>query len=245
MRISVELVPRSEASLHKELTQIREHLPGVDTINIPDVLRFDLRSWQGCACAGQYGYATVPHIRAIDIDPKAPLPFAEHFAAHGIDEVLVVAGDPPADMSRKVYPTSSIDLIRKIRRELPHLSVYAALDPYRAGFTRERDYALQKLDAGAQGLFTQPFFDLRLMEIYAEILADVDMFWGVTTVTNERSQQYWQTRNRAIFPADFTPTLAWNRRFAKEALAFVRGRGSSLYFMPIRTPVLEYLEGIV
>ncbi|MDZ7705237.1 MAG: hypothetical protein U5L04_12230 [Trueperaceae bacterium] len=83
------------------------------------------------------------------------------------------------------------------------------------------------------------------MEIYAEILADVEMFWGVTTVTNERSQQYWQTRNRAIFPADFTPTLAWNRNFAKEALAFVREGGSSLYFMPIRTPVLDYLEGIV
>ena len=46
--ISIELVPRSVESLEQELARVREHFPGVGTVNIPDLLRFEMRSWQGC-----------------------------------------------------------------------------------------------------------------------------------------------------------------------------------------------------
>ena len=173
------------------------------------------------------------------------LAMARTLKAHGIDEVLVVSGDAPADLSRPVHPTTPLQLIRKLRRELPHVKVYAALDPYRQSFARERDYALQKLEAGAAGLFTQPFFDLRLLEVYADLLPEVEIFWGATTVTNARTLAYWQTRNRAVFPAHFRPTLAWSRAFAREALEFARARGANLYFMPIRSGVAEYLGGLL
>lgn len=245
MRISIELVPRSPEALERELAALATVLPGVDTVNIPDLARFPLRSWQACAQAKTRVPHAIPHLRAIDVDLARPLAFGPTLASHGIDEVLVVSGDTPADLSRRVYPTSPIDLIRKLRRELPGVKVYAALDPYRQSFALERDYALRKLEAGAAGFFTQPFFDLRLLDIYAELLPDTEIFWGATTVTSARTLAYWQTRNRAVFPADFEPTLAWSRAFAQTLLEFARARDANLYFMPIRTNVVEYLSGLL
>jgi methylenetetrahydrofolate reductase (NADPH) len=244
MRISVELVPRNEADLRTQLEQLRQ-FPAVDTVNIPDISRFSLRSWQCCGPAREHVANAIPHLRAIDVDPERRLQVASDLACHGVQEVLVVAGDAPADMSKAVYPTTSLELIRRLRAELPELTVHAAYDPYRQGFQAERTYARQKLEAGATGLFTQPFFDVRLMEVVGEMLAGVDVFWGVTTVTSRRSQQYWQSRNHAIFPADFEPTLEWNRKLARDALAFVRMHGGSIYFMPIRAGIAEYLSGIL
>lgn len=245
-RVSIELVPRDLESLGAELQTVRDCLPGVDTVNVPDLLRFKLRSWHGCAAARAHLPNTIPHIRAIDIDPRKPLPMADELLRGGIREVLIVAGDAPSDLRHRVYETTSLEIIRKFARELPELRVYAGLDPYRQGFTRERDYAQAKLEAGAVGFFTQPFFDLRLMDLYAELLpAEAEVFWGVTSVTTARTQGYWQTRNRAIFPRGFAPTLDWNRQLARQALDFARERGQHIYFMPLRASVRDYLEGIV
>jgi len=244
LRISVELVPRSQESLAGELAQIKAQLPSVDTINLPDLSSFPLRSWQGCTQARPL-FNAIPHLRAVDIDLAKPLPMAAFLAEHGISEVLVVGGDTAPSMSRPVYPTTSLELIKKVRLEHPELTVYAALDPYRQSFRAERDYALRKLEAGAAGLFTQPFFDLRLLELYAELLPSTQVFWGATSVLSERTKQYWLTRNHAILPTDFAPTLAWNRRLAQRVLAFAKAHGGNVYFMPIKVDVVRYLQGIV
>ena len=243
-RISIELVPRSRSGLLAELEEVRS-LGGVQTVNIPDLLRYSLRSWQGCALAKAVVPQAIPHIRAIDINPKVPLPMAAALDAAGITEVLVIEGDAPADMGHQTYDVTSLEIIRKFRRELPHVTVWAGLDPYRQNFARERDYAEAKLEAGAVGLFTQPFFDLRLMELWAELLVGAEVFWGATTVTSEKSLSYWQTRNKAVFPRSFEPTLEWNRQFAAELLAFARRTGSHAYFMPVRASVAEYLGGVL
>ena len=245
MRISVELVPRSAQALAEELDVLRGAFPEVATVNIPDLLRFPLRSWDACAQARTCLPHAIAHIRAIDVDLSRPLPMAGTLTRHGIGEVLVVTGDMPADLSRRVYASTPLQVIRKFREELPGVRVYAALDPYRQSFAQERDYALRKLEAGAVGLFTQPFFDLRLLEVYADLLPGVEVFWGVTTVTGQRALGYWQTRNRAVFPQDFEPTLRHSRKLAREALELARERQANLYFMPIRVGVREYLEGIL
>jgi methylenetetrahydrofolate reductase (NADPH) len=169
----------------------------------------------------------------------------EDFTLSGIDTVLVIAGDQPQDMSRRVYRTSSIDLIRALKAAMPSLKVYAGIDPYRTGIKAELDYVRRKIDAGADGFFTQPFFDLRLMEIYRDLLSGLDVFWGISPVMSERSKDYWDNLNNAIFPPHFEPTLEWNRQLAKQALAFARETGSNIYFMPIRINLVEYLDGIL
>lgn len=243
-RISVELVPRSRSGLLAELEQVRG-LSSVETVNIPDLLRFSMRSWQGCALAKSTVGRAVPHIRAIDIDPRKPLPMAGALEEHGITEVLVIEGDPPADMGHQTYDVTSLEIIRKFRRELPHVTVWAGLDPYRQNFARERDYTEAKLEAGAVGVFTQPFFDRRLLELWAELLPPCEVFWGATSITSEKSQSYWQNRNKAVFPRGFEPTLEWNRRFARELLDFARQSGGHAYFMPVRVSVEDYLVGVL
>ncbi len=245
-RVSIELVPRDAAALEGELQLVQERFSAVSLINIPDLPRFDLRSWEGCVLAKKRFSHAVPHIRAVDFDLTKPLPMVELLREAGIDEVLVVQGDPHPDPDYPRYEASnSVEIIAKFKREMPGVRVYAAIDPYRYGFREEYEYCQRKLDAGADGFFTQPFFDLRLMEIYAEILTDCQIFWGVSPVTTERSRSYWEKRNRVLFPKGFEPTLAWNREFAARALRFARDSGTHIYFMPIRTDINDYLDGIL
>ena len=243
--ISIELVPRSEASLRKELQLVREHFPAVERINIPDILRFEMRSWQGCQIASERFPKTIPHLRAIDFDPNTPLPIGADICREEIEAVLVITGDLPQDMSHKCYRTNCLEMIRRLKRELPQVRVYAGMDPYRNGIKEEIDYIRAKQDAGAEAFFTQPFFDLRLMEIYQGFLQDCTVYWGVSPVLTENSQNYWENKNNAIFPPDFQPTLDWNRDFARQALQFARTHGGNVYFMPIRTDIAAYLDGIL
>jgi len=67
---------------------------------------------------------------------------------------------------------------------------------------------------------------------------------GVTSYTSEKSLNYWETKNNVVFPADFQPNLAWNLAFAQQALAFTKQTQTNIYFMPIRTDINKYLQGI-
>lgn len=242
-RISVELVPRSEAALCEELELIQENFDCIDVINIPELLRYDLHSWEAAKTAKKYCKNVMPHIRAIDIDLEQPLPMAGFLRENGIREVLVVTGDPPQDMTRKIYPTVSTDVIRKFHEELPDVKVYAGIDQYRGSMRQEEYNIRRKIQAGAAGFFTQPFFDLRYLQIYAELLDGKEVYWGVSPVTSERSVNYWETKNSVVFPKGFRPTLDWNIAFAREAMAFVKEMGANIYLMPIKANLLPYLKG--
>lgn len=244
MKISVELIPRNIEHLNGELQLIQSHFPVINTINIPDLLRFDTRSWEGAVLAKPLYENCIPHIRAIDFNLKKELNLLQFLNINSINQVLVVTGDLPQDMNRNVYPTTSIDFIRRVKQESPHIKVYSALDPYRNNFKMEYEYMQRKLDAGADGFFTQPFFDMRLMEVYCELLDKAEVFWGVSPVTSQKSRNYWETKNHAIFPKDFEPTLKWNIDFAQKVLAFSKVTNTNIYFMPIRVDLQAYLEGI-
>lgn len=245
MRISVELVPRSSSSLISELELIKREFPVVDTINIPDLTKFEMRSWDGCTYAKGFFADNIPHIRAIDINLEEPLYMADVLKANNIKEVLIVNGDPSQDISRTIYPSTTNNVIKKIKRELPHMKVYAAIDQYRTSFRQEIDYAKSKIDAGAEGFFFQPFFDLRMVEMYAELIDDAQLFYGISPVTAPQSMNYWITKNNVVFPRHFEPTLEWNVDFAKQALEFAKKNGNNLYFMPIRIDLKTYLHSVL
>ncbi len=59
----------------------------------------------------------IPHIRAIDIAPDAPLPCAQQ---SGVNEILVVEGDPPADPLRPtIRMTASVSFsVTSVRRRI-------------------------------------------------------------------------------------------------------------------------------
>ena len=244
MKIAVELVPRTSDAVREDLKIVEESCPRLDIVNVPDLLRYETRSWEACATVQSPFLRTIPHIRAIDLDLNQPLPMADYLRKHQIKEVLVVGGDIPQEMGHRIYPTTSTDIIRKFKQEMPEVKVYAAIDQYRMSIREEAMYIQRKLYAGADGFFTQPFFDVRFMEMYAELLKGHDVYWGVAPVMSERSVFYWEVKNNVVFPSKFEPTIEWNAQFAREALEIVDKLGSNIYFMPIRMNLARYFSAI-
>lgn len=243
-RVSVELVPRDEESLRAELSLLQQYQDKIDVINIPDLLRFETRSWQGAAMAREYFPQAMPHIRAMDINLNEELPMKDYLRAQGICEVLVIEGDPPQRMTHAVYPTESTDVIRKFREEMPEVTVYAGIDQYRSSMREELYRIHRKVQAGAAGFFTQPFYDLRFLEMYADMLDGMDVYWGVSPVMSAASQSYWERKNNVVFPRSFEPDLAWSVAFSREVMELAGRMDASLYLMPIRTNLQEYLAGV-
>ena len=212
-----------------------------------------MRSWEAAGLmpqiAGAVRLQPIPHLRAADFDPDEPFPHITYFREKGITMALVIAGDPvpsrAGDEKPEAVKRSTINFIRKLKAEMPELSIYAAFDPYRSNIRYELDYLAEKDAAGVSGYFSQPFFDLRLLEIYAEYLEGKRCYWGTTPVLSEKSRAYWESRNRAIFPRNFRPDLYWNIHFGREMIDFCKKNAFHIYLMPIKCDIQRYLEGIL
>jgi methylenetetrahydrofolate reductase (NADPH) len=244
-RVSLEIVPRDEKSFAEDLDLAKKRFPCVDTLNIPDILKFDVRIPEACSVAAGYFTNVIPHIRAVSVGRSEPLPFKDQFNALGISEVLVVLGDNPEIVSKSADPCTSVELISRIKKEMPEMRVYAAIDQWRQTLPEEIAYAKEKMDAGADGFFTQPFFDMDSIERYHNELSGIDVFWGLAPVVRESSRKYWETKNKVRFPADFTCTMEWNRDFARRVMGRTDNERFHVYFCPITVDFVEYLTGIV
>ncbi len=245
MRISVEFIPHSETDLVRDAATVCSVMPQANAFNIPDLIRFPLRKWHACKFTREMMSDSIPHIRAIDIAPDGESPLVEAIQAAQLTEVLIIRGDPPRDMSHKTYPNSSEEITRRIKRRCPELRVYGGFDPYRHGFRDELAGVRRKVDAGADGFFTQPLFDLHLLEMWSELLRGYEIFWGIAPVVGGRSRAYREITNRVIFPRDFSPTLGWNRSFAGRAVEAIRKLDGNAYFMPVKVDLSAHLSELL
>src|ERR1700677_2304882 len=98
MRISLELVPRNKESILDEVEKISKNLKKVNAINIPDLLRFDFKSWVACEYVKPFFENAIPHIRAVDINLNEPLPMAAFLIDHHFKEIVLISGDIPQDI---------------------------------------------------------------------------------------------------------------------------------------------------
>jgi len=246
MEVSLEIVPRDITTLREDAAKSLSY-PGINCINIPDLPRFSIRSWDACATAKtilESATPLIPHLRARDFSLSEPFPLADFFRKNGISRALVIAGDPLPGESDIEGKSITIGLIKKIKAEMPELEIYAGFDPYRTNIRYELDYLAAKEEAGATGFMSQPFFDLRLLELYAEYLEGKTVYWGTAPVLGKSSKHYWESRNRAIFPRSFMPDLIWNITFARQALDYCKHNNFNLYLMPMKTDINTYLSGI-
>lgn len=243
MRVSLELVPNHIEKLIEE-SLIAKKYQIIDTINIPDLLRFETRSWEGSIQILPYYQQVIPHIRAIDFNPEKPLPFIQSLQENHIEEILIVNGDPPLQPTVPVFDTNSIELARRIKAALPHIKIYGAIDSYRSSIKEEWIYIQKKMEAGFDGFFTQPFFDIRFLEVYNDLLDGIEVFFGVAPVLSENSAEYWHTKNNVIFPRHFQPTHAWNSSYATRVLEYCDVHNRNIYLMPIKTNLENYLHSI-
>lgn len=244
-RISIELVPRSGKDFIDELELVKNKLKKIDTINIPDILKFDMRIPEACEAASPYFKNVIPHVRAVSVHKDEPFPYIDLFKRNNITELLVILGDNPEIVQKSEHPCTSVELIKKIKLEAPHLKVYAGLDQWRAPFEEEYEYIQEKMSAGCDGFFTQPFFDLKQLNFYASKMEGVEIFWGLAPVIRESARNYWQRENGVVFPENFECTLEWNRTFAREVLKLAEEKDFHIYFCPITVDIMDYLKGLV
>ena len=249
MRIAIELVPRNKAVFLEELLYIKVHYGQVEMINIPELARFELHSWQAASLAVPHFPSIVPHLLACDLPLQSQPPWQEFLRQGQVQEVLLIAGDGPANPTpnRKFYNTTTLEALSKIKQTLPDLKIYAGIDQYRHQDPAiEFAYAQEKLDAGTIGFFTQPFFDLKNLHTFLEkIPCSLDnLFVGISPVITKNSQKYWEEKNKVVFPADFEPTIAWNKKLARAIQKLASDLNFNLYFMPIAIDLKKYLEGL-
>lgn len=230
LSISVELIPRSEESLLHE-AQFLSQVPEITHINIPDLARFTLRSHVATALLRKHfgnRFVYVPHIPALHIAELSPS-----------DVPLVVQGDQTESVSRE-SSFGSLHLIRHYAGQ--GFTPVAAIDQYRSSLQEEVVYLHQKIDAGVGGFFTQPFFSVTHALYWHECIPEhMQTFYGVSPVMTENSARYWREKNAVVFPSDFSTEQKWQIMFGRKMIKWARERNASLYFMPIRTPLEEYI----
>jgi methylenetetrahydrofolate reductase (NADPH) len=241
VRTSIELVPRSNERLLAEVRWLRRRLPAIDTINVPDLVKLRVRSWEAARITAPAIAHRIPHIRAQDLCLGDVDRLAAWLEEASVREVLVVAGDTPArGTASGIAPLA---LITALARRLPGARVYAALDPHAHRDDRRlRQNLCAKVDAGASGFFSQPLFGTDELLRCLALLPLTTVFWGVSPVISPKSRRYWEERNAVRFPPSFEATLAWNHAWAIELLDLAAVHGHHAYLMPIRLDLATYLE---
>jgi methylenetetrahydrofolate reductase (NADPH) len=243
MNISFEIVPRTWDAFEKQYAFAQSLEIGIDIINVPDIQRFDIRSWELATRIDRSKYRFIPHVRAIDfkIESGELYRIIENYQ---LDDVLLVTGDPPEGLKRSYCNTDVVELIRAVRRRFPKLNIYAGFDPHRHGLQHECQYIQRKADAGANGFFSQPFFDHRLVELFTEQLEGLETYIGISPVVTQASQNYWEVKNHVKFPKHFRPDYDWNVEFANQVISSAAENGWHVYFMPIKVDLYQYFERI-
>lgn len=238
----IELVPRDLNDLLKECQTIQNEFSFVDGFNIPDVYRLPTRSYKAASTLIKHQINVIPHIRAIDHPVSKTVDIVSKLVDEGLTQVLIVTGDLPAEPTKSVYDVCPLKVMAVLKSKHPTLKIYGALDPYRQSFQKELNYCHLKQSSGADGFFTQPFFDPELARIFLEQLNNCDIFLGISPVISEKSKNYWITRNKAIFPKGFSLDLADNCKVANQLMVLAKSFGQHTYHMPIKVSAMEYLR---
>jgi len=241
--LSIELVPRDVEQLRRQTLEVIGEFDGFSWLNIPDIKRLPLRSHEAALALGGLPIRLVPHVRARDRSVKESIALLRRLEQAGIQDALIVTGDRFGNDRDAPHPTS-LELLRQASRELETMNLWAAFDPYRSELRAELDYARAKLEAGAKGLFTQPFFDLRFAEICLDQLEGIEVFVGITPVTSEKSARYWERENRVVFPPRFEATLEACARLTVALIQLAQSYGQRAYLMPISVDAMTYLRAV-
>lgn len=241
MKFSFEIVPRNQQAFDEQYSFVSTLGQSISMINVPDIQRFDIRSWETGAQIDRKKHQFIPHFRAIDFSLESGRIF-QIIEENELEHVLLVSGDPPEGIKRNFYNTNVLDLIRAVKQRFPHITIHAGFDSHRNGVQDECLYIQRKIDAGVSSFFSQPFYDLRMIEIYAEHLQGIETYIGLSPITTSSSMNYWALKNKVKFPASFKTDYEWNITFANNVIEMAHDMDFNIYFMPIKIDLQKYFE---
>lgn len=243
--IALELVPRSLDGILRESRESLSTFPFVTSINVPEIRRLPIKSFEPSLQLLQNSVPTTPHFRMIDRSERELLEKISVLVEAGLSQVLLIGGDPPKD-NPDFVPSGLTTLqgIQAVKREFPKLKVFAGLDPYRNPFREELDYAFRKQDAGADGFYTQPFFSVGMLELWAEQLPNTEIYFGIAPVYTEKSRNYWERVNKVVFLPNFSFEKDYNTRLARQLLVTISETKACACLQPVANGALEYLHNL-
>lgn len=243
MKFSFEIVPRTAQVFAEQYNFVSTLNHSISIINVPDIQRFAIRSWETGKKINRSQYQFIPHFRATDFSLESGDIF-RIIEENELNNVLLVSGDPPEGLKNKFYNTNVLDLIRVVKQRFPNLTIHAGFDSHRNGVKDEFNYIQRKIDAGATSFFSQPFYDLRMIEIYAEHMQGIETFFGLSPITTLSSMKYWEVKNKVKFPPTFIADYDWNIKFSNQVIAMAKNSGFNIYFMPININLKDFFGKI-
>ena len=141
------------------------------------------------------GLPIISHLTCVGSDRDEMHAILSRYAANGINDILALRGDPPRDQKQTVddYFPQAADLVKFIKKEFPEMCVGVAGFPEGHPETpnrlREIEYLKEKVDAGADYIITQLFFDNRDFHDFRHRcqLADINVpiIAGILPITNK------------------------------------------------------------
>ena len=141
------------------------------------------------------GVETLAHLTCVGASRPSVLAYLDALRANGIENVMALRGDLPegtdtAQMAGAVYPHAS-DLIREIRAYggfCIGAACYPEVHPESANVEEDLRYLREKVEAGADFLTTQMFFDNNLLYSFLYKLRErgvtVPVVPGIMPITN-------------------------------------------------------------
>jgi homocysteine S-methyltransferase len=192
--ISVELDPPQSLSAEKVLEKakfLNEH--GVDAVNIPDGPRAMARMSPmalGMLVREKAGIEPIVHYCCRDRNLLGMQMDLLGANALGLNNLLIITGDPPKmgtyPMATAVFDVDSIGLIHLVS-ELNHgvdlaghklgavtkFLIGCGCNPGAVNIELEVERFRQKVEAGAEYAFSQPVYDVKLLERFFNLIKDV------------------------------------------------------------------------
>ena len=117
------------------------------------------------------GIAAMAHLTCVGAEPQSIAAFLNDLRASGVNNVLALRGDPPADKPwdwNTAHFRHASDLVAFAKEQQPGMGIgvaaYPAPHPESPTFAEDRLHTANKLRAGADFALTQLFFDAREYE---------------------------------------------------------------------------------
>ena len=189
--------------------ELREH--GAELITVADCPMGRVRADAGimaCKLRRELGMESLPHMSCRDRNWIAVQSLLFAFVAEGIENMLLVTGDPvPPEYrgeARGVYHFHSRELLRRVRDlDLP-LRLFAALNVNAHNFELELELAREKEENGAVGFLTQPVLTQRALDNLARARKELDgrLLGGIMPIVSARNAVYLQREVHGVIVDD-------------------------------------------
>lgn len=195
----------------------------------------------------------VAHLTCVGSTRKEVLEILQKYAASGVENILALRGDPPQDEAERQamgvgeFEYAS-DLVVFIKENFPTMGVgvagFCEGHPATQNRLHEIDHLKRKVDAGADYIVTQLFFDNRDFYDFCERcrLADIDVpiIAGIMPITSKKNlKRMAELAAGSRFPAPLLRSIAW-----AEGKEYVRNVGIHWATEQIRDLLHNNVAGI-